>query len=246
MRLRVLTYNIHKCVGGIDRKLDCERVARSIEHYAPDIALLQEVMSADGKLSQADWLALRLGYWHRVYFPTVPRSEGRYGNAILSRFPISSFAHLDLTLPFKKRRSVIHARLRARLSGGRARTIHVYNLHLGLAGFERKIQLSRFLASRPFANLHHRAPVVVGGDFNDLWGTLGPKVLEPAGFRKEPAAPATFPAFAPLRALDSIYVRGDLGLERVWKGHTDACRRASDHLPLIADLSLERVSPLDD
>ena len=83
-----------------------------------------------------------------------------------------------------------------------------------------------------------RTPIVVGGDFNDVWGTPGPELLAPAGFRGPSGRRPTFPAYAPMRALDGVYVRGDVVLGDVIAGHTAAARAASDHLPLVAHLEL--------
>ena len=44
MKIKVLTYNIHKCVGGVDRRYDLGRIVEIINHHQPDIALLQEVV----------------------------------------------------------------------------------------------------------------------------------------------------------------------------------------------------------
>ncbi|MHC4492814.1 MAG: endonuclease/exonuclease/phosphatase family protein, partial [Planctomycetota bacterium] len=94
------------------------------------------------------------------------------------------------------------------------------------------------MRSQPFARLHDRTPIVLGGDFNDLYGTLGPKVLEPAGFRASGQPAATYPAIFPVRALDGLYVRGDLVCVRCARSRLQLTRDASDHLPLIADLEL--------
>ena len=237
-----MTYNIHKCVGGVDRRLDPSRIAETIAYYGPAIVLLQEVASpkeGGSDKKQVDILGDRLGYPHRAYFPNVARRGGHYGNAILSLYPITEINHIDLTVPLKKRRSVIHARIRLRRASGQGRTINVYNLHLGLSGLERKSQLRRFLTSHPFAHLHARAPIIVGGDFNDVWGTLGNKILEPAGFRGAAQRLRTFPAFLPMRGLDAFYVRGDIRLTHAQRAHTAVSRRASDHLPVIADMVLD-------
>ena len=118
---------------------------------------------------QVDLLGEKLGFRHRVYFGNVKvRGGGEYGNAILSRFPILDARNIDFTIPPKKRRGALHAKLRVRLPSGHLRTVHVYALDLGLSGIERKIQLRRFLASHPFATLDSRAPIVLGGDFNDV------------------------------------------------------------------------------
>ncbi len=239
MRIRLLTYNIHKGVGGIDRRYDLDRVARVVTHYSPDAVLLQEVLDSAPHSGQARDLAALLGYRHTAYVPHTKRWSGtQYGNAIFSRYPIAETDHIDLTVPPKKRRGALHARIRVRLPSGRSRTLHVFNLHLGLSGIERKIQLRRFIEKSPFAHLHSRAAIVVGGDFNDVWGTLGKNLLSPAGFLGTPRLP-TFPAFAPLRALDSLYIRGDIRMIQDQRGGIDIARAASDHLPLIADMELE-------
>jgi endonuclease/exonuclease/phosphatase family metal-dependent hydrolase len=245
VKLRLLTWNVHKCIGGLDRRYDPDRVRALIEHYTPDLVCLQEV-DHDARRSrgdrQVDLLGDLLGYRHRTWYANVlVRGGGQYGNAILSRFPLTESTNIDLTVPPKKRRSVLHARYRVRLHGPEGtpltRTFHVYNMHLGLSGVERKLQLRKFLASHPFVGLDHRTPIVVAGDMNDVWGTLGRKLFGPAGFRTIPPI-RTFPAYAPVRALDAIYVRGNVEIAHVQTSRMDLARRASDHLPLIVDMAI--------
>jgi endonuclease/exonuclease/phosphatase family metal-dependent hydrolase len=246
VRLRIVTYNIHKCIGGLDRRYDPLRVAHVIARYEPDLVLLQEVDQHARRSNadrQVDLLGDFLGLRHRTYFPNVQvRGGGEYGNAMLSRFPMTESSNIDLTVSLKKRRSVLHARYRVRLGpgpGNPMRTIHAYNLHLGLSGIERRIQLRRFLESHPFVGLHHRTPILVAGDFNDFWGTLGRRMLVPAGFRGPGLPVRTFPAWGPIRALDSVYVRGNVRLLHVYRARLRLARRASDHLPLVAELELD-------
>lgn len=243
MRIRVLTYNIHKCIGGLDRRYDPYRIGDTIAHYAPDFVLMQEVAqrsSSSNYDSQVSKLGEMLGLRHRTYFINVrKRRRGEYGNAILSRFPLTDTNNIDLTIPLKKARSVLHGRFRVRIGRQNNRTLHIFNLHLGLSGAERKIQLRRFLDSHPFAHLDLRTPILVAGDFNDVWGTLGRKLLAPAGFRGMSRPIRTFPAYAPVRALDSIYVRGNIHIRRVQASRLAIARYASDHLPLIADLEID-------
>lgn len=243
LRIRLMSYNIHKCIGGIDRRYDTARIVETIAHYAPDVVCLQEVDSAALRSNsdrQVDVLGDRLGLHHRTWFPNVKvRGGGEYGNAILSRFPLRDTRNIDVTVPLKKKRSVLHARYRVRVAGVKhGRTMHVYNMHLGLSGFERKIQLRRFFESDPFAGLHATTPVIVCGDLNDVWGTLGRKLFRPAGFRGVTKVYRTFPAYAPVRALDAIYVRGDVQIARMQTARIAVARSASDHLPLIADLDI--------
>ncbi|MGH7163773.1 MAG: endonuclease/exonuclease/phosphatase family protein [Planctomycetota bacterium] len=245
MKLRVLTWNIHKGIGGIDRRYRPERIVELIATYAPDVALLQEVDDGAPRSDfhrQVDLLGDALGLRNRCFGPNVRLRRGHYGNAILSRWPLFREGNLDLTIGPRKRRGALHARCRIRY-GRRSRTLVVYNLHLGLAGFERGLQLRRFLASHPFAGLHPRTPILVGGDFNDLWGTLGPRLLEPAGFRRAGALLRTYPAFLPVRPLDGLFVRGDVTVRRCFRSRTELARTASDHLPLVAVLDLRPPPP---
>jgi endonuclease/exonuclease/phosphatase family metal-dependent hydrolase len=240
VKLRMLSYNIHKCIGGVDRRYDPQRVADVINHQHADVLLLQEVdhdAPRSNRDRQVDVLGELVGMRYRSWFPNVDvRGGGCYGNAILSRYPIVEARNIDLSIRFKKKRSALHGVIRVR-HDDIDRTVHVYNMHLGLARFERRIQLRRFLDSHPFQTLHHETPVVVGGDLNDVYGGLG-ELLRPAGFRGVERRPLTFPAWGPVRALDAIFVRGRLDFVRLARCESELARRASDHRPLIADVRL--------
>lgn len=246
MKLRVLTYNIHKCIGGFDRCYRPQRVVETIVHYAPDLILLQEVEEGTRRSHdhrQVELLGDLLGFEHRTWFPNVKlRGGGEYGNAILSRWPLIGSNNIDLTIGRRKQRSVLHAEVRVRHDEV-DRTVHLFNMHLGLSQLERRAQLRTFLQSHPFSGLHHDTPMIVGGDFNDVYGRLG-RVLGVSGFRGcERTPPRTFPAWAPLRALDSLYVRGAIRLLGIHRGETELARHASDHRPLFADLVMVDSPP---
>jgi endonuclease/exonuclease/phosphatase family metal-dependent hydrolase len=240
VRLRALSYNIHKCIGGIDRRYDPDRIVEVIQNLDVDVAMLQEVdggVARSNRDHQVELLAERLGLRYHTWFPNVDvRGGGQYGNAILSRYPIVESTNLDLTIRFRKRRSALHAVLRVRHDDV-DRTVHVYNMHLGLARYERRRQLRMFLDSHPFQNLHHDTPIVVGGDLNDVYGGLG-ELLAPAGFRGIERRPLTFPAWGPMRALDAIFVRGAMDFLRLARCDSELARRASDHRPLVAEVRL--------
>jgi endonuclease/exonuclease/phosphatase family metal-dependent hydrolase len=238
MKLKVLTWNIHKGVGGVDRLYRPERVVGVLRGEHPDIALLQEVAYDMPRVRYHDQLLLlaeALGMPHVAWSPQHEFSMGGYGNAILSHWPLYDVRHLDLTIGRRKRRGVLQARARVR-NGRSSRSVVLHSLHLGLAGSERLQQLERFLASDPLRGLHRRTPVVVGGDLNDLWGTLGPRLLQPAGFRRAGALSNTFPAAWPLRPFDAIFLRGDVQVRRCEPCRTTVARAASDHLPVVAEL----------
>ncbi|RIK82547.1 MAG: endonuclease [Planctomycetota bacterium] len=241
MRFRLLTYNIHKGIGGLDRRYDLARTIETIRHYQPDVALLQEVDEGAKRSRhdrQVDLLAEAVELPYRAYQRNVRlRTVGHYGNAVLSRWPILEPEDLDLTIRFKKRRGALLCRFRAHV-GEHTRTVVLANVHLGLAGFERQIQLKRLLACGHVCRLHGQTPLIVAGDFNDVWDSLGKRVMQPAGFRLGSGHVRTFPAAAPLRRLDRVFYRGSLAAIGAFAGHTGAARRASDHLPVIVDFEV--------
>jgi len=243
MRIRLLTYNIHKCIGGVDRRYNPQRIAEVITNLHPDVLLLQEVdhdVPRSNRDRQVDVLGDLVGMRYRSWFPNVEvRGGGCYGNAILSRYPIVEASNIDLSIRFKKKRSVLHGVIRVREHDGENvdRTIHVFNMHLGLARFERKLQLKKFLDAHPFQGMKHETPVLVGGDLNDVYGGLG-ELLRPAGFRGIDRRPLTFPAWGPMRALDAVFVRGGVDFIKLSRCDSDIARRASDHRPLVAEIRL--------
>jgi len=243
MMLRVMTYNIHKGIGGIDRRYRLQRIIDTIAHYQPDIVFLQEVDEGVPRSRfdrQAEQLGQALGFEHHAYQANVKLSQGHYGNAILSRFALIETWDIDLTIRLKKRRQAIVAKVQLHHQG-HSRTLLLTNVHLGLAGFERVIQLGRLLASEPLQHIRPDTPALIGGDFNDVWGSLGKKIMNVQGFTNASGRSRTFPAYRPLRSLDAIYFRGGMHLQSAFVGHIALAKRASDHLPLIADFVVEVV-----
>jgi endonuclease/exonuclease/phosphatase family metal-dependent hydrolase len=237
-KLRILSWNIHKGIGGVDRRYELPRVVEVLKHYDADVLLLQEVAQGMPKLKhddQAALLAEALGM-HFVFAPEHQFAVGGYGNLILARWPIVDSSHVDLTVGWRKKRGALQARIRAQVDG-QQHTLVVHNMHLGLAGSERGVQLEQFLSCQPFRGIHRATPVIVGGDLNDLWGSLGPSHLLPAGFERAGKPQNTFPAVLPLRPLDGLFFRGNLKLNHFEVGRTQLTRVASDHLPIYADFT---------
>ena len=239
MRFRMMTYNIHKGIGGVDRRYDLQRIIDVVRLYHPDIVFLQEVDEGVRRTKydrQVSLLAESLGFQHYIYQNNVAVKEGHYGNAILSRYPLGEKLDLDLRVSIKKRRRALITQAMITHSGKEAPLL-LCNAHLGLSGFERSVQIRRILS---LDELQEAAiPVIVGGDFNDLWSEHGRKLMFPLGFQCAVSNAKTFPASLPVRSLDAIYFRGDIVLLDCFTGHGKLVRQASDHLPVIADFDIE-------
>jgi endonuclease/exonuclease/phosphatase family metal-dependent hydrolase len=247
VRLRLLSYNIHRAIG-VDRRFQPERVASIIRYHNPDVAMLQEVDDGAPRSRELDLgreLARSLGYEHWAIGHNVALRKGRYGNATLSRWPIQRERNIDLTIGFLKRRGCQHTRIAARTPTGRTRRLEVFNLHLGLSARERERQVGLLVRSREFTALPFEVPCVVAGDYNDWRSLLRPIFVDMLGFRSatggsgEGERPlATFPSFFPRGSLDRIYYRGPLRLAAARRCRLSLSRVASDHLPIVADFDL--------
>jgi endonuclease/exonuclease/phosphatase family metal-dependent hydrolase len=237
-----MSWNIHKGVGGLDRRYNLDRTIAVLKHYDPDILLLQEVAQDIRSLrrhNQAELLAQALELYP-TFYPEHQFQVGAYGNMILARWPIFDSTHLDLTIGSRKRRGLLQGHVRINVKGHH-HTLIVYNMHLGLASSERGPQLERFVSSEPFRKLHRSTPIIVGGDLNDLWGSLGSKYLIPVGFERAGPLTNTFPSAFPLRPLDGLFFRGGLKLTHFEVARSNLARMASDHLPICADLQMLTV-----
>jgi endonuclease/exonuclease/phosphatase family metal-dependent hydrolase len=239
--VRVATYNIHKGVQGVgpQRRLEIHNLGHAVEQLDADIVCLQEVRKMHRgeeeffthwpEMPQADFLAPE-GY-EAIYRTNAFTKHGEHGNAILSRWPVVTHQHEDISDHRFEQRGLLHAEV---LVYGRM--VHVVVVHLGLirASRVRQVaQLQRFIEREIPAN----EPLLVAGDFND-WGALVERTLATVNLKSfQGARQATFPARLPLVQLDYVYSRGLTPVSvhvprgRIWW-------RMSDHLPLIAEFSL--------
>lgn len=242
--MRLLTWNIHKGIGGVDRRYDLARTVSVLRHHDADVVLLQEVdegVPRSRREAQAAELAERLGYPHWTFVPNVRLKHGHYGNATLSRHPIRDWRNHDLTLAPKKARAALHTEVHVE-QAGRRRTLHVLNMHLGLSGLERRWQVARLLDVLASDHVGPRSRVVLAGDTNDWAGALAGGALGREGFAcvtgRRTRAVRTFPAWRPVGALDKVFVRGPLRIDHVARSRLALAARASDHLPVVVDLTL--------
>lgn len=229
----------------MDRRYDLHRVLTVITHYDPDVVALQEVsreVPRSRRHYQAGLIADVLDFKHFVYGPNVLLKTGSYGNATLSRYPIADSGNIDLSFGVKKSRGALYTEIRAR-QGRHVYTFHLFNIHLGLSGMERRWQIRRLLDTRELGQRDLTSRVIVAGDTNDWNGALWRAHFRKAGFScatgTGPRASLTFPAWQPVSALDRVFARGALTAEHHFRGRLQLTRQASDHLPVIVDFSFD-------
>ena len=247
MNLRLLTYNIHRAIG-VDRRFRPERIVDILKAHDADVVLLQEVdegVPRSRKLDLAKILAEALDYPFRAVGHNVQLTEGRYGNATLSRMPIHRERNIDLSIGRKKRRGCQHTTLEVSF-GGKASHIEVFNLHLGLSAAERLRQIQLLVTSPELTRLAVEDACIVAGDFNDWRSLLRPYFVDSLGFacgtdhqtRRGARAIKTYPSFSPRGGLDRVYFRGPMKLLNAYRCRHQVSRIASDHLPVIADFEV--------
>lgn len=230
-RLRVMTYNMHGG-RGTDNRYDLGRVADVIASFAPDVVALQEVdvgRVRSGAVDQAEELGRRLGM-DAHFAPAIERGAERYGIATLSRLPMRSARKIFLPVS-RHLRSEPRCALTTRheWNGGE---LELINTHLSTLFRERPRQMAAIAAA------YAGEALVIAGDFNCTPLSPAYRLLH-RGLRSATWFARTWPSIAPLFPIDHILFRGRLALVRGGAWTDGPARRASDHLPVIAELAEE-------
>jgi endonuclease/exonuclease/phosphatase family metal-dependent hydrolase len=234
--LAVATYNVHACVG-TDRRYDPARVAAVLRELGADIISLQEVggQRRPGQLpDQAGFLAEETGL-EIVAGPNRNYRRSRFGNAILTRFPVLAARYIDLSVPGCEPRGALDVDLDIgeRLDG---RVLRVVATHLGLRGGERRAQTMRLLDALAATGGGSDTAILMMGDLNEWRGRRGGIRALDRELGHAPA-PRTFPSWCPILPLDRIYAGPPALVRDVIVHRSPLARLASDHLPLRARLA---------
>jgi endonuclease/exonuclease/phosphatase family metal-dependent hydrolase len=240
---RIVTYNVHRCVGN-DRRLDVGRVAAVLAQLDPDIVALQELdvgRRRTGGVDQAHEIARRLDmacHFHAA----LQVEEERYGDAILTGLP----ERLVKTGPLPG-----HPRMRGLEPRGAVwveveiagRPLQVLNTHLGLVPREQQVQATHLAGPQWLEHQDCAWPAILLGDFNAtassvVYRTLTAR-LQPArrlARRRQPSS--TFPSPLPVLRIDHLFVSPGIEVQAVFAPFDPLTRTASDHLPLVMDFEL--------
>jgi endonuclease/exonuclease/phosphatase family metal-dependent hydrolase len=241
--MRVLSYNIHKGIGGRDRRYRLERIIQVIEAENPDVICLQEVdrnVARTWHDDQPKKLSEALGAVAHLFQLNVRFQSGGYGNLLLSRWPVRNAHQISLRLKRRKPRGAQLAVIESPEG-----PLHLVHWHLGLAERERRWQVRHLLDHALFHESAH-LPTLIVGDYNDWLNTLARGALGAHGFVQLTAPRIrfrSFPAYWPVVSLDKAFARGAIASRHARIVHSRLARDASDHLPLVVDLHLRQPGP---
>ncbi len=244
MKIKIGTYNIQHCRDHLhfrktnEELIDPKRVAETVKLFGAEVCALNEVynqeMLGEGFCNQAKEIAAELGFYY--YFAKAIDYKGyEYGNALISRFPITSAYAVPLVVApeaRKKERYEDRVLLIATLDiNGTPFTAAV--CHFGLSREEQELATSTVLSE--LANV--KTPLVFMGDLNltpdsDLIAALGERLFDTAKLSDK--ALLTFPSHAPNIKIDYIFTNSFC--KAVSVDVPDAVY--ADHLPVTAEIEL--------
>ena len=238
-QFRIATYNVHSCFG-TDRRLDPGRIAAVIAECEADIIALQEVDVArarSGGIDQAQAIANHLNMASHFH-PALHLEEERYGDALLTALPTRLVKAGGLPSRGEPRGA-----LWVEVPVAAAK-LQIFVTHLGLLGGERVRQTEALIGPDWLAAaMPEGSRIVLAGDLNAVSRSASYRMLARRLRDAQVAAGggmrATFPARLPLLRIDHILVGEGIRVHGTFVHDSPLARRASDHLPLCADLEIE-------
>jgi len=160
-RVRVLTWNLWHRFGPWEARRPA--IAATLARIDPDVVCLQEVW-ADPTVGFAAELAEGLGF-HHVYGARLDVDGVRFGNAVLSRWPIT--ASDVLALPSTETTEELRTCVRADIDGPRG-ALQVFSTHLNWRFDQSDVRqeqvraITEFVRGSPLRTF----PPILCGDFN--------------------------------------------------------------------------------
>lgn len=241
MQLKIGTYNVQH--GVLHQKrldtgevtVDLTPMVAVLKQYAPDICAINEIYGDGNFGDQVKTLGEALGYCH-YFTPAIDHRYGKYGIALLSRYPITKVTSIPLHVKEENRladkkyedRVLMIAEL---LVEDNPFTVMVS--HFGLADDEKALAIDTVLDEKRRIT----TPLALLGDFNltpdtPAYARLADTFLDSATLTSDPLL--TYPSHQPKKKIDYVFVGG--GAKPISVEVPTVV--ASDHLPIFAEVTL--------
>ncbi len=242
---RLLTYNVHRCVG-VDRRLDVGRISDVIAEHEPDVVCLQELDVGRARtdfVDQAGEIAARLSM--SVHFHAAMRVEAeQYGDAILTHRP----ERLIQSGPLPSVRGIPGLEPRGALWVAidfDGVEVNIVNTHLGLVPREQRLQAAALCGKDWLAHADCHGPTILTGDFNATsltrpYQAFTARLKDAQRLLGLRPSVKTFPSSFPAIRIDHFFVSPEITPTRIHAPFSPLARMASDHLPLVMDFSISR------
>lgn len=234
--IRVMTYNIHHGEG-MDGHINLDRIAALIHSANVDLVGLQEVDRNADRSHNLDMIKIlaRLTSMHWAFGKNLELRNGDYGNGILTRFPI---VHQE-NLYYKMVKSSERRGLLQVVIDVNNQEIVFMNTHIDhhLDNAESILNVKQIRAS---ANAYGGKPVIISGDFNE---TPESRMIEEMELDFINASSAisqpvlTHRSTNPKTQIDYVFTSKDWTIRFIAVLYS----LASDHLPLVAEISVDKM-----
>ena len=239
-RIRIMTYNVRRCTG-LDGRVRPERIASIISHFNPDVVALQEVdvnRKRTAFENQPERLATLTGMTS-FFFPRITEGTEQYGIAVLSKLPVEDVKMGRLPTQYVPQKPEVGGVIAVRLNVNGS-PLRLIATHFDHNFQERLLHIQTLIGPEWVNDPESTAPVVLCGDLNtahrsDIYIQVNKKMKDAQGLTGNYLK--TWPSFFPLFRIDHIFVSHQVGVAHALAPRTPQTRIASDHLPLIADLT---------
>lgn len=229
--MKIMSFNTQHCLNHLEKRIDYEIMARTINDLGADVVGLQEMFS-DGEGAkygnQTKILADVAGFEHYYFAKAILDADGPYGNAIISKIPFKSVETIRIPDPVNKRAGGWYETrcvLRAVLENG----LTILATHFGLEPDEKENALKVVLSLIEDKNC------ILLGDFNlepdsEIIGKISEKMIDTARLFDKPLL--SWPSDAPRVKIDYIFTSHDINARSADIPNIVA----SDHRPYIVEI----------
>lgn len=243
MKIRILSYNIHKGFTITNQDFILGQIRDALRELNADILFLQEVLGDHTEVPITGWDTtaqfefLADSVWpHFSYGKNAVYQEGHHGNAILSKFPIQSWSNHVISTNKLEQRGLLKCHVKI---PGLEKDLVLANTHLDLTQNGRDKQADMLIRHMLEEG---DQPWIMVGDFNDWNKKISPMIESQLSSKEvfrhlHGSYPKTFPSFMPMLTLDRVFVHKITPVSATALSGK-RWRKLSDHLPLLVEIEL--------